>query len=78
LNTISFDHQVDASGLLCPLPLLKSKRQLNRMQPGEVLLLIATDPNAEDDLRKFCDQSSHQLLRVDQVDDRQRIYLQKS
>ena len=74
---MNFDQQVDASGLLCPLPLLKSKRQLNQMESGQVLRLIATDPNAESDLRKFCDQSGHLLLLVELVDQQQVIYLQK-
>ena len=74
---MNFDQQVDASGLLCPLPLLKSKRQLNQMQSGQVLRLIATDHNAESDLRKFCDQSGHHLLLTEQFEEQQIIYLQK-
>lgn len=74
---LKFDARVDASGLLCPLPLLKSKRQLNRMQNGEILLLVATDSNAEEDMRKFCDQSSNELLQVERLDDAQHLYLRK-
>ena len=74
---MNFDQQVDSSGLLCPLPLLKSKRQLNQMDSGQVLKLIATDRNAEADLRKFCDQSGHQLLLTEQLDEQLIIYLQK-
>ncbi|RLA12234.1 MAG: hypothetical protein DRQ60_03045 [Gammaproteobacteria bacterium] len=74
---MKFDHQVNACGLLCPLPLLKSKRQLNRMEVGEVLMLIATDPNAEDDLKKFCGQSRHEFLHAETVDDELHIFLQK-
>ncbi|MBV1889405.1 MAG: sulfurtransferase TusA family protein [Gammaproteobacteria bacterium] len=74
---MNFDQQVDASGLLCPLPLLKSKRQLNRMESGQILKLIATDDNAENDLRKFCDQSGHLLIQTEQLGDQQIIYLQK-
>ncbi|MBL4620852.1 MAG: sulfurtransferase TusA family protein [Immundisolibacteraceae bacterium] len=74
---MNFDQQVDASGLLCPLPLLKSKRRLNQMESGQVLKLIATDSNAESDLRKFCDQSGHLLIQVDQLGEQQIIYLQK-
>jgi len=74
---MKFDHQVDASGLLCPLPLLKSKRQLNRMQVGEVLKLVATDPNAEDDLRKFCGQSQHVFLHAETASNELHIFLRK-
>lgn len=78
MSTMKFDYQVDATGLLCPLPLLKSKRQLNRMQVGEVLLLIATDANAEEDLRKFCSQSQHEFIRAETADQTLRIFLRKN
>jgi tRNA 2-thiouridine synthesizing protein A len=75
---MKFDQQVDASGLLCPLPLLKSKRQLNRMQAGEVLMLIATDLEAENDLKKFCSQSSHEFLLAEYRGKALHIFLQKN
>lgn len=74
---MKFDQSVDATGLLCPLPLLKSKRQLNQMDSGQVLQVIATDSNAEQDLRKFCDQSGDTFLAAELQDDCQLLYLQK-
>ncbi|HAC33435.1 MAG TPA: sulfurtransferase TusA family protein [Gammaproteobacteria bacterium] len=74
---MKFDHSVDATGLLCPLPLLKSKRQLNQMDSGQVLQVIATDSNAEQDLRKFCEQSGDTFLAAEPQDDCQLLYLQK-
>lgn len=54
-------HELDACGLQCPLPLLKAKQALNRMNAGEVLLVRATDPGSERDFQVFCRQAGHAL-----------------
>jgi len=55
---------VDATGLACPLPLLKAKQALNRMAGGEVLQVVATDAGSFRDFHVFAQQSGHQLLRA--------------
>lgn len=55
---------VDASGLACPMPLLKAKQALNRMQSGEVLQVVATDAGSFRDFQVFAQQSGHPLLRA--------------
>lgn len=66
---------LDASGLLCPLPVLKAKRVLNQMASGEVLRVRATDPKAPEDFALLCAQSGHQLLGVDEDGDARLVYL---
>lgn len=56
------DAELDASGLTCPMPLLKAKRALNGMHAGEVLRVVATDPGSERDFEVFSRQSGHPLL----------------
>jgi tRNA 2-thiouridine synthesizing protein A len=53
---------LDASGLKCPLPVLKARKALSALPPGAVLKVIATDPGAPEDLRHFCDAAGHRLL----------------
>lgn len=53
---------VDASGLSCPMPLLKAKKALNAMDPGQVLHVRATDPGSVRDFEVFCRQSGHELI----------------
>lgn len=53
---------LDASGLNCPLPLLKAKQALNRMAPGEVLKVIATDSGSVRDFRVYVEHSDHQMV----------------
>jgi tRNA 2-thiouridine synthesizing protein A len=63
-----FDHSLDAKGLNCPLPVLKTKVQLNRMQPGEVLYVEATDPHSVIDFEAYCARSGHELLSTSETD----------
>lgn len=53
---------LDASGLSCPLPLLKAKQALNHMSAGEVLKVIATDAGSVRDFRVYAENSDHELL----------------
>ncbi len=54
--------EVDARGLICPLPVLKAGRRLRAMAPGRVLRLVATDPAAIVDVPHFCAEAGHTLL----------------
>ncbi len=57
------DSLLDVRGLQCPLPLLKTKVALNRLEPGQVLRVLATDPMAVVDLRAFCARTGHGMVR---------------
>ena len=61
-DTLSCDAELDASGLNCPLPLLKAKMALNPMASGAVLKVIATDAGSQRDLRTFAQLAGHTLL----------------
>ncbi|WP_071795695.1 sulfurtransferase TusA family protein [Natronohydrobacter thiooxidans] len=56
------DVELDAIGLLCPLPVLKARKRLKSMAPGQVLCLLASDPAAVVDVPHFCAESGHTLL----------------
>ncbi len=69
-----WDEELDASGLLCPLPVLKARKRLRAMAPGAVLRVIATDPAAVVDVPHFCRESGHVLIGSE-LDDDPQIYL---
>jgi tRNA 2-thiouridine synthesizing protein A len=56
------DQFLDLQGLMCPMPLLKAKQALNRMDPAQTLGVLATDPGSERDFQVFAQQSGHELL----------------
>lgn len=57
-----FDQELDASGLNCPLPILRAKKTLNGMESGQVLRVIATDPGSVKDFESFAKQTGNELL----------------
>jgi tRNA 2-thiouridine synthesizing protein A len=54
-------HELDAIGLLCPLPVLKARKRLQGIAPGEVLVLMTDDPAAVVDVPHFCAEAGHVL-----------------
>lgn len=59
---MTWDEEIDAIGLLCPLPVLKARKRLKGMESGAVLRLLTTDPAALVDVPHFCNESGHELL----------------
>lgn len=58
------DLELDAIGLLCPLPVLKARKRLKEMRAGEVLCVLATDPAAVVDIPHFCAEAGHELVDI--------------
>ena len=59
--------EVDARGLLCPLPVLRARKVLISLREGEVLRVLADDPMALVDLPHFCSQAGHAHLGVSET-----------
>jgi tRNA 2-thiouridine synthesizing protein A len=57
-----FDQELDASGLNCPLPILRAKKTLNGMTAGQILHVIATDPGSVKDFDAFAKQTGNELM----------------
>ena len=57
-----FDRELDVKGLNCPLPILRTKKTLSEMSPGEVLHVVATDPGSVKDFEAFAKQTGNDLL----------------
>ncbi|WP_069863696.1 sulfurtransferase TusA family protein [Pseudomonas citronellolis] len=74
---IPCDAELDASGLNCPLPLLKAKLELNRLASGQVLKVTATDAGSQRDFRAFAQLAGHQLLCEEVEDGLYRYWLRK-
>jgi len=55
---------LDASGLNCPMPILKTKKALSKMDSGMVLEVISTDAGSVKDIEAFCNQTGNKLVSV--------------
>ena len=73
-----FNQKLDASGLNCPLPILKAKKQLNSLESGEVLYIVATDSGSVKDFDSFCKQTGHSLVESSEADGKYHYYIKKS
>jgi tRNA 2-thiouridine synthesizing protein A len=59
---MDFNRELDARGLNCPLPILRTKKMLNELASGEVLKIVATDPGSVKDFQAFAKQTGNDLL----------------
>ncbi|WP_210526794.1 sulfurtransferase TusA family protein [Rubellimicrobium arenae] len=62
------DREVDARGLICPLPVLRARKILMDMKPGQILRLLADDAMAAIDLPHFCIEAGHEHLALHMED----------
>jgi tRNA 2-thiouridine synthesizing protein A len=74
---IEFNLELDASGLNCPLPLLRLKKTLIGMSSGDIVKVIATDPAAHLDFGVYADQTGHQIIHLIRESDRQVFFFKK-
>ncbi|MEN6587682.1 MAG: sulfurtransferase TusA family protein [Sulfuricella sp.] len=69
---------LDARGLNCPLPILRTKKSLNAMQSGDTLKVISTDPGSLKDMVSFCTQTGNALLSSQQTGGDFEFFIRKS
>lgn len=62
------DTTLDATGLKCPLPVLKAGKAIKQIPPGGMFEVLATDPGSIEDFAAFCDTGGHKLLEQSEDD----------
>jgi tRNA 2-thiouridine synthesizing protein A len=68
LTKQSFDVFLDARGLVCPMPLIKTRQALMVVEPGATICVLATDAETVADFTSFCEATGHKLLVSDYED----------
>ncbi len=71
------DQEVDATGLTCPLPILRAKKALAQMQSGQILKVIATDGGSATDFPVFAKQTGNDLIAQDKTGEAFVFYLKR-
>ena len=74
---MNFDKDLDARGLNCPLPILRTKKALAEMSAGQVLRILATDPGSVKDFEAFAKQTGNSLLEHGEANNEFTFYMQK-
>ncbi len=75
---MDFNKEFDASGLSCPLPIVKTKKALADMTSGQVLKVTATDPGSVCDMAAFAEQTGNALLEQANENNKFVFYLKKA
>lgn len=69
-------HLLDARGLLCPMPVIKTQNQARTLAPGDTLEVIATDPGALNDIPAWCRVNGHKLVSTHQDSEEVRVTIE--
>lgn len=72
------DKLLDARGLNCPLPILRTKKALGELSSGQVLKVVATDPGAIKDFEAFSKQTKNPLLESSEAGGEYIFFIQKA
>jgi tRNA 2-thiouridine synthesizing protein A len=75
---LPYTKEVDARGLNCPLPILRTKKALADILPGDVLRVLSTDPHSERDFVAFAKQTGHELVQTGKSENIYVFYLRRS
>ena len=58
---------LDVTGKQCPIPVLRARKEIQKMEVGDVLVVMATDMGTKRDIPQFCDTTGHELISIDEV-----------
>ncbi|HEC21854.1 MAG TPA: sulfurtransferase TusA family protein [Chloroflexi bacterium] len=72
------DEVLDCSGLSCPMPILKTKKAIDKLEVGQVLKMIATDPGSKPDMEAWTKKTGHELLEYQQEGEKHIFYIKKT
>lgn len=77
MTTLQEDKLLDCSGMLCPVPVIKTSKAIKELQIGQVLKMIATDPGAPADMEAWARQTGNELLDSHKDGDKFVFYLKR-
>lgn len=74
---MEFEKDLDARGLNCPLPILRTKKALAEMTSGQVLRIVTTDPGSVRDFQAFCKQTGNELLALNEGEKEYEFFMKR-
>lgn len=78
MSDLTANTVLDCKGLLCPMPVVKTKKAINTMAVGEVLEMISTDPGSMPDMQAWAKQTGHKLLEAKDEGNVFRFFIKKT
>ena len=74
---LNFDVELDASGLSCPMPIMKLAKQIKSMKSGQILKMIGTDPGSLEDVPKWCKRTGNELIQIESKSGKNSFFIKK-
>lgn len=76
-NPIKINDFLDCYGLFCPEPLFQTREKIDELNSGDILEVLADDPAADEDIKRFCKRTGNKLLKSEKKDGGFRFLIQK-
>ncbi|VAW41871.1 hypothetical protein MNBD_DELTA04-1547 [hydrothermal vent metagenome] len=77
LDELKIAAVLDAKGLSCPMPLLRTKKEMGKLKSGEILQVMGTDPGSRNDIPGWCERSGHEFLGLKDEEGFTNYYIKK-
>ncbi|MCL5773678.1 MAG: sulfurtransferase TusA family protein [Firmicutes bacterium] len=77
LESIKADKTLDCTGLYCPVPVLRTREEIDKLAVEEVLEVLADDTAAEEDIKAWAKRAGQQLLKIEKTDEGFRFLIKK-
>ena len=78
MSDYSIDHKLDTSGLLCPMPIVKTAKFIKTMEIGQTVEMISTDAGSMPDMRAWANQTKHELVDAQDEGDKFKFVIKKT
>ncbi len=78
MSDLKPDKTLDCIGLFCPEPLFQTREQMDSIEVGKVLEVLADDPAAEEDIKRFVKRTGHEIIKFEKQEDHIRFLIKKS
>ena len=70
-------HTLDCIGLYCPMPILKTRQEMDKLGVGDMLEVLADDPAAEPDLKSWAKRTGQKIVKIEKTDEGLRFLIEK-
>ena len=78
MSDMKFDQVLDAKGLSCPLPILKTKKAVETLSKGQVLKVETTDPGSKNDMAAWAKRTGNEILKVEEASGSFTFFIKKN
>ncbi|MDD4254945.1 MAG: sulfurtransferase TusA family protein [Methanofollis sp.] len=72
------DHELDCIGLYCPMPIARTKEEIEKIEVGEVLKVEADDPAAEEDITRWAKRMGHEIVKLEKEEGILTFYIRRT